>query len=128
LLRRLEDFREGLNVPEGFVPSTTYWLVNEGELVGVSSFRHHLNERILHAGGHIGLGIRPSQRGRGFGKILLELTIAEAKKRGMDVFHVHCHKHNQPSARIIAAAGGRLDSEIQESSGSVVQRYLVDAS
>jgi hypothetical protein len=36
LLRRLNDFEAGRNLPEGYVPSSTYWLVEHGELVGVS--------------------------------------------------------------------------------------------
>lgn len=54
LLRRLEDFRAGINLPEGFVPSTTYWLVQGSDLVGVSNLRHYLNDRIRHAGGTLG--------------------------------------------------------------------------
>jgi len=128
LLSRLEEFRTGKNIPEGFVPSTTYWLVRGSDLVGVSSLRHYLNDRIRHVGGHIGLGIRPSLRGQGLGKTLLQLTISEARRRGIDVVHIHCHKHNQPSARMIIGVGGVIDSEVQESSGAVVQRYLVNAS
>jgi predicted acetyltransferase len=80
LLQRLDAFSKGVDIPEGFVPSTTYWLVDGDELLGVSSLRHYLNERIRHAGGHIGLGIRPTQRGRGLGKLLLRLTVDEARK------------------------------------------------
>ena len=126
LLARLDEFRLGVNVPEGYVPSTTYWLVKGEELLGVSSLRHHLNERIRHTGGHIGLGIRPSQRGTGLGKLLLKLTLEEAGKRGITEVHVHCYKHNEPSARMIVANGGRLESELQDR-GKVVQRYLINA-
>lgn len=125
LLARLEEFRTGVNIPEGYVPSTTYWLVQGDELLGVSNLRHHLNDRIRHAGGHIGLGIRPSQRGRGLGTALLQLTIAEAVSRGITEIHVHCHKHNTPSARMIVASGGVLDSELSLDSGEEVQRYVV---
>jgi predicted acetyltransferase len=128
LLRKLENFSRGKMLPEGFVPSTTYWLVQGQELIGVSNLRHYLNERIRNIGGHVGLGIRPSCRGQGFGKTLLGLTIDEATKRGIGTIHVHCHKHNEPSSRMIKAVGGILDSEIQETSGSVVQRYLVSGS
>lgn len=125
LLARLDEFRNGVNIPEGFVPSTTCWLVQGNELLGVSSLRHHLNERIRHVGGHIGLGIRPSQRGRGLGSLLLQLTIAEAVSKGITDIHVHCYKHNVPSARMIVANGGVLDSELTLDSGELVQRYRV---
>ncbi len=126
LLRRLDDLERGLNVPEGFVRSSTYWLVQGDELVGVSSLRHTLNERIRHMGGHIGLGIRPSRRGRGLGSLLLGMTIAEARQRGITPIHIHCHKHNAASARMIVSNGGVLESEVPEpGSEHVVQRYAV---
>ena len=126
LLRRLDDFEQGRGVPEGFVPSSTYWLVENGELVGVSNLRHHLNERIRRAGGHIGMGIRPGARGRGLGVLLLGLTIEEARKRGIGELHIHCHKHNAASARMILSNGGVLDSEIEDGEPvEIVQRYVV---
>lgn len=124
LLLKLQRFEQGIDIPDGFVPSTTYWLVENDELLGVSNLRHHLNERIRRAGGHIGLGIRPSRWGEGLGNILLKLTLERAFARGLDPVHIHCHKANLASVRMIVANGGTLDSEIREA-GDVVQRYLV---
>ncbi|WP_113906579.1 GNAT family N-acetyltransferase [Aliidiomarina celeris] len=123
LLERIENFRQGINLPEGYVPSTTYWLVSGDKLVGVSNLRHHLNERIAHAGGHIGLGIRPSERGKGFGNLLMKLTIEQAKARGIQPVHIHCYADNQASAKTIRANGGELHSEITDG-GHTVQRYI----
>jgi predicted acetyltransferase len=123
LLTRLAEFSTGVAVPNGFVPATTYWLVDGRELVGVSSLRHHLNDRIRHAGGHIGLGIRPSRRAEGLGSLLLRLTLDRAFERGITPVHVHCHQHNEASARMITGNGGVLDSEVMDD-GEVVQRYL----
>jgi len=128
LLRRLDDCEKGLNLSEGFVPSSTYWLTENGELLGVSNLRHYLNERILKVGGHIGLGIRPSYRGRGLGTFLLAGTIEEARKRGIGELHIHCHKRNAASARMIVKNGGVLASEIEdEEPAETVQRYVVAA-
>lgn len=125
LLAKLDDFRQGINLPEGFVASTTFWLVDDQELVGVANLRHELNERIRHAGGHIGLGIRPSRRGKGLGILLLQLTLERARAMGITPIHVHCYKANVASAQMILANHGRLTSEIDDASG-VIQRYLVD--
>lgn len=125
LLARLEDFRTGTNVPAGYVPSTTFWLVDGDEILGVSNLRHFLNDRIRHAGGHIGLGVRPTQRGRRLGIRLLELTLAQAANMGITEVHVHCYKSNHASARMIVACGGKLDSEV-EVGDEVVQRYVVE--
>ena len=71
LLKKLSVFANGADLPEGYVPSSSFWLVEDGKLLGVSNLRHHLNERIRKIGGHIGLGIRPSSRGQGLGSALL---------------------------------------------------------
>jgi predicted acetyltransferase len=126
LLQRLEDLARGIQLPAGFVPSSTFWLVHGEELVGVSNLRHTLNDRIREVGGHVGLGIRPTYRGRGLGKLLLGLTIDEARQRGIRPIHIHCHKHNAASARMIASNGGVLESEVPEpQSTEIVQRYVV---
>jgi predicted acetyltransferase len=124
LLQKLDEFRNGINIPEGFVPSTTYWLVDGDELLGVSNLRHYLNDRIRHIGGHIGLGIRPSQRGRGLGKLLLQLTVDAARLKGIGDIHVHCHGNNLASSRMILANGGQLESEIPDGD-ELVQRYVI---
>ncbi len=128
MLQRLDDLASARNIPEGFVPSSTYWLVEDGELIGVSNLRHFLNERIQKCGGHIGLSVRPSCRGKGLGNLLMRLTIEEARRRGIEEIHIHCHKHNKSSARMIVRNGGMLDSEIEdEQSEEIVRRYVVSA-
>jgi len=126
LLTKLENFSNGSGIPDNFVPATTYWLVDGEELVGVSNLRHYLNERLRYSGGHIGLGIRPSFRGKGLGKLLLALTIEKAVELGIKEIHVHCHKNNEASARMIRANNGSLESEFEEA-GEALQRYVVSA-
>lgn len=124
MLQRNDDFANGRNLPEGFVQSTTLWLVEDGNLLGVTNIRHHLNDKIRHCGGHIGLGIRPSRRGQGLGKHLMALSIERARELGNQEVHIHCHTHNQASANMILACGGELDSQITVGDEHV-SRYLV---
>lgn len=126
LLQRLDDLALGIGVPDGFVRSSTFWLVEHGELVGVSNLRHTLNDRLRDCGGHIGLGIRPSCRGRGLGDTLMRMTIQQAHARGIGELHVHCHKRNAVSARMIVANGGVLQSEVEVGTpAEVVQRFVL---
>jgi len=53
---------QGKNQPKGYVPETTYWLVDNDEFIGRINIRHQLNEHLLRVGGHIGYDICPSQR------------------------------------------------------------------
>ena len=124
LLAKLDDFASGRNIPEGYVPSTTLWLVEGEQLLGVANLRHYLNARIEESGGHIGLGVRPAYRGKGLGKHLMKLAIETLNGMGVNQVHIHCYKDNLPSARAIVANGGKLHSEIMVES-KTVQRYLV---
>lgn len=126
LLQRLSQFAQGVDIPPGYVASSTYWLVDGPELIGVSNLRHTLNERIKECGGHIGLGIRPSHRGRGLGTRLLSLTLDRAREIGIGEVHIHCHKSNEASGRMIVRNGGVLHSEIEVGDPvAIVQRYVV---
>jgi len=122
-LGQLHDFSIGKNLPTNAVQNTTLWLVEDSHIVGVTNLRHHLNERIRHCGGHIGLSIRPSSRSKGVGSTLMQLSIEQLLVMGVKEIHIHCHKTNVSSAKIILNNGGILDSEITESN-EIVQRYI----
>ena len=127
LLARLRDNAQGLGLPDGFVPHSTFWLVRDGEeIVGVSNLRHRLNEVLAREGGHIGYGIRPSARRNGYGREILKQTLRRAGEVGIDRVLVTCGKRNHGSAKVILANGGVFDSEafIPER-GEVVQRYWI---
>lgn len=124
LLEKLNNFSLGINLPKGYVPSSTLWLIENDELIGVTNIRHFLNADIEHCGGHIGLGIRPSYRGKGIGKVLMKLSIEQLFAMGISDIHIHCYKHNVSSAACIIACGGALHSEISVDD-SVVQRFIV---
>ena len=126
LVTRLNNSSLGIDLPEGGVPHTTFWLVEEGEIVGVSSLRHRMTDRLERLGGHIGFGVRPSAQGRGLAKELLRRTLIEAGKLGLSEVLVICLKDNTASSGVIRANGGRLESEYStpEYSG-LLQRYVI---
>ena len=56
VLQRMIDRSEGRQLEPGWVPFTTYWLLEEdGAVVAVSRLGHALNDELLHHGGHIGI-------------------------------------------------------------------------
>jgi len=124
LLTQLKDFSLGNNLPNGVVQNSTFWLVEQSELIGVTNVRHHLNRRIEHCGGHIGLGIRPSFRGKGLGNLLMQLSIMQLVDLDVNPIHIHCYKSNTASAKAIQNNGGIINSEFTESN-EVIQRYRV---
>jgi predicted acetyltransferase len=127
-LQKMRDCTAGLGLPSGFVAHETFWLVDDGEVVGVSNLRLSLTERLRKEGGHIGYGIRPSARRRGHATRVLALTIAKARERGIGDVLVTCDKANVASARTILKNGGSLDSEEFEAErGDFKQRYWIRA-
>ena len=128
LLQRLASHARGIDIPEGYSAHSTFWMVDGDQILGVSNLRHVLTERLRQHGGHIGLGVRPSQRGRGLGRRLLKLTVEQAQRRGIREVHVHCHKANAASAAMIRSTGGVLVSEDpDEGVSEVIQRYVIVA-
>jgi predicted acetyltransferase len=127
LIARLERNSKGEGLPAGFVANSTYWLVAQSEIVGVSNLRHSLTPRLRREGGNIGYGVRPSARGRGLGAELLRQTLGKAKETGLTRVLLTCGKDNVPSVRVILANRGVFESEeFLEERNEVIQRYWID--
>lgn len=126
LIREMEDCTKGIGVPEGFAAHETFWLVDDDEVVAVSNLRFHLTENLKRDGGHIGYGVRPSARRRGYATFLLAETLKKAQQRGIPKTLVTCYKGNVGSAKTIIKNGGVLDSEeLMEGHDDVMQRYWI---
>lgn len=102
----------GENLPEGYIPATTYWLVDGGEYIGNIGIRHWLTEKLEKWGGHIGYSIRPSKRGQGYGNKILELALPKAKELGINRLLITCDATNTASQKIIEKNGGVLENQV----------------
>lgn len=108
----LEGFKTGIGIPDTFVPHSTFWLIGfENKILGVANIRHHLNDKLLQEGGHIGYGIRPSERRKGYATKILELSLIEAKKLGITRALITCDHDNTGSRKAIINNNGILDHE-----------------
>jgi predicted acetyltransferase len=126
MIEELTRLRSDTNLEENKVNSSTFWLANQDrKLIGVVNIRHKLNDNLLHIGGHIGYGIRPSERKKGYATEILRLALLEAKKLGITKALVTCDKDNIGSAKTIINNDGILDSEeiINEIE---IQRYWIE--
>jgi predicted acetyltransferase len=127
MLRFLEEGEKEECVPEGWVPHSTYWLVDdERQVVGAVNLRHRLNDKLLRVGGHIGYGIRPSARRKGYATRLLALALQHARELGLIQVLVVCDKGNVGSERVILRNGGVFESEAAEEDGNVVRRFWIE--
>ena len=83
-----------------------------------------LNDALLKNGGHIGDGVRPSERRKGVATKMIALALEECKKLGIDKVLMVCDKDNIGSAKSIIKNGGVLENEIAED-GVIEQRYWI---
>lgn len=109
------------------VPDSTFFCLDmqRNIFVGAVNIRHYLNEKLLLGGGHIGDGIRPSERGKGYGTKMIALALGECKKLGINRILMCCDKDNPASAKTIIKNQGVLENEVMDD-GNLVQRYWIE--
>jgi len=117
------EMREPRN---GLVPNSTFFCLDEERniMVGAVNIRHYLNDVLLLSGGHIGDGVRPSERRKGIATAMIALTLEECRKLGIDKVLMVCDKENVGSAKSIIKNGGVLENEMMVD-GTVEQRYWI---
>jgi predicted acetyltransferase len=126
-IRRLQDMSRGVGLPPGYVPGTTYWLIRDGNtIVAGSNLRHGLTPELEHEGGHIGYGVRPSERRKGYGTIVCALTVQKARELALKRVLITCDADNIASAKIIEKNGGRLENQVvSKTTGKLKNRYWI---
>lgn len=112
----------------GLVPDSVFFLLDEdrNRLLGAVNIRHTLNEALLREGGHIGDGIRPSERRKGYATEMIRLALIECGKLGIRRVLMTCEKSNIGSAKSIVKNGGVLENEFVNSDGEIEQRYWIE--
>lgn len=126
-LEKLENDR--MCIPnEQRVPAETYYLVNEQDrIIGMINIRLALNERLKSCGGHIGYGIRPSERGKGYNKVNLYLALLRCQELGIQEVILDCDRDNLASSRTMESLGGvRIDEYYSNQEKCIVWRYIIN--
>ena len=116
---QLRDFVEekkensfGRNLKDGYVPDTKFIVENnDGEYVGFVNFRHYLNNFLRNGAGHIGYGIAPKYRGKGYATEALKLALQVAKERGITEAYLSVNKNNAASLAVQMKCGGYIHHE-----------------
>lgn len=125
-LKITQDVSNGINLNE-MVQADTYFIVNgqDKRILGAINIRYSLNDYLYNFGGHIGYGIRPTERRKGYGGKMLELALVICKNKGMDKVLITCDKDNIASARTMLKNGAVLENEVIEND-KIVQRYWIE--
>lgn len=105
-LNILHESKEGINLPEGNVASTSLFAFKGSEIIGKVSIRHWLNQHLENAGGHIGFGVLPNFRRQGYASQMLKESLLYCQKLGLKKVLITCDETNVSSAKVIEKNGG----------------------
>ncbi len=111
---------------DGWVRNTTWFLVSNGRIIGNYNFRHELTESLRRCGGHCGYSVRPSERRKGCGSMLLAHAKDFGRTLGLRRILVTCSVDNHGSSRVIQRNGGILEDTVRDvESGGELSRYWI---
>lgn len=112
VLPRLINNSKGIDLPEGHVPGTEFFLWEDDKIVGLFRIRHELNDFLREGAGHIGYGIKKEYRGKGYATKGLALTIEKAKEIiKEDEIYMSVHKDNPASLQVQLKNGAYIHHE-----------------
>lgn len=129
-LGRLRSNRSRETVPRDRVVADTLLAVRrrDGRMVGIVDIRYELNDFLRQSAGHIGYGVRPSERRKGYATGILHLALIRAAERGLDAVLVACRPENSGSRRAIEKNGGILVRESPQPEGGVMLMFRIGLS
>ena len=96
---------------ENWVPTTILFAVrkDDNKIIGITNIRHNLDQDVLKEyGGHIGYSVCPTERGKGYGTTILQLTLDYTRDMGLEKVMLGCKEENIASLRVIEKCGGIL--------------------
>lgn len=103
-LNTLHDYSNGKDLAQGEVATSTFWLIDKKEVVGVVRIRH----LEVDCAGHVGYDISPDYRNRGYGLEILKLALEKVKEIGIKEVILTCNVDNIASKKIIEKSNGEL--------------------
>ena len=128
-LMKLENDLDYDNINPNKVPANTYFAIRESDskIVGMINIRHKLDDYLTKMGGHIGYGVRPTERKKGYATEMLSLGLKRCKELGLKKVLITCDKDNIGSAKTIQKNNGILENEfLDEETKKIKQRYWIN--
>lgn len=86
--------------------------------------RHSLNDFLCNYG-HIGYGVRPSERKKGYATQMLKMALDYARQIRLSKVMLACYKDNEASSKIIQKCNGIFEKEILHPNGKIIQVYWI---
>lgn len=111
-IQKLLDGKKNLHKPYADwvepVPETVLWFTKEHKFLGTLNIRHRLNWHLEKWGGHVNFIIRPSMRGKGYGKKLLQKATPYVSYLGIDRALITVNPKDEAANKIVTFCGGEF--------------------
>lgn len=125
VLAAVDRASRGENLAPGFVRAEYLLAEVDGEIVGRTSIRYELNNHLRRVGGHVGYGVGPAFRRRGYATEILRQSVGRLNAAGVERVLVTCADDNAASAATIEACGGVLENVVPDGDGRPTRRYWI---
>lgn len=111
-----------------FANQTTFVLADEtGHIYGLANLRHELKGNLINIGGHVGYGIRPSERKKGYATIQLGLLLEKMDEMGIEKALITCRENNIGSKKTMGKFIGESDTLVPSMYERIMEyRYWID--
>lgn len=103
-VNQLNRRSKGMNLPLGLVTLSTFWMIDNDEIVGVTRIR----QQGVEVTGNISYDISPIYRNKGYGTEILKLALEKAKEIGITDVILICTLNNIASKKIIEKNNGKF--------------------
>lgn len=115
----------------GDAPSKTWWVrdTESGKFIDAVNIRAYLTKAGLEAWGHIGYGVRPSERRKGYATQMLQMALERCRAMALWRVPLGCADDNIASAKTIEKCGSRLKNIVCMATNGKrtrVRRYWID--
>ncbi|EGR7955167.1 GNAT family N-acetyltransferase [Vibrio vulnificus] len=107
-------------LPNGYLPSTTYYCISNSEILGAIRVRTGTNANVENVIGHVGYETKPSVRGKGVVSFLLTWVRDHVIT---DSVIVTCSIDNPASQKVIENCGGEYLGNYTDDNEGTVRRY-----
>lgn len=104
----------GINLKDGEVRETIYWLYVDNKPCGIIFVRQKLNEALINEG-QIAYYIRKEERGKRYGNKMLALCLDIFRNKGDKKILITCNVSNEISQKIIENNMGILENIVGQS-------------
>lgn len=103
--------------------SILYLCFSDSKLIGLLNIRYELSNSLANKYGHIGYGVRPSERNKGYATTMLKYALEVCKEKAMKEVILGCYKSNIASAKTIVNNNGILIRECDNYKKGITSQY-----